>query len=116
MEAAVAALADGEVAARDEHNCARRRHAHDADALLCGACLLCVRWRNYYGLADNSTAGAAGGRESVRRVPPELFSARHEVRVAVDVLLGFPLLVGPETFEQLLCVWEIVSCKIKFNN
>ena len=53
MEARIAALTDGEVAARDEHYSARRRHAHDADALLrigcgwlrccraIGLCLLC---------------------------------------------------------------------------
>ena len=42
-EASIASLADGEVAARAEHHCARRRHAHDANTLLRSACLLCVR-------------------------------------------------------------------------
>ena len=51
LEARVAALTHGEMAAIDENNRARRRHAHDADALLrigrrwlrrCGACGL--RW------------------------------------------------------------------------
>ena len=78
LEAAVAALADGEVAALDEHHRVRGRYTHDAHALLRGNCLLCVRGRDYYGLAASRTT-AAGGHEIVRGVPPELCSARHEV-------------------------------------
>ena len=45
LEARVAALANGEVPARNEHYCARRRHAHDANALLRIRCrwLQCCR-------------------------------------------------------------------------
>ena len=108
LETAVAALADGEVAARDEHYRARGRHTHDAHALLRGTCLLCVRGRDYYGLAASRTT-AGGGHEIVRGVPPELCSARHKVRVAIDVLFALPFLVCPDTFKQLLCACKIVS-------
>ena len=54
LEAHVAALADGEVAARDEHNGARGAQAYDAHAVLRGAYLLrgCGR-----GLTSSGTAG-----------------------------------------------------------
>ena len=41
LEANVAALADREMAARDEHNGARGAHTHDARTVLRDACLLC---------------------------------------------------------------------------
>ena len=89
----------------------RAADIHTTHTLSCAETLLRVRRRDYYGLAASRTT-AAGGHEIVRGVPPELCSARHEVRVAVDVLFALPLLVCPETFEQLLCVCKIVSCKI----
>ena len=96
LEAPVAALTNGEVAARHEHNAARRAHADhtktvlpisDVGPRLCRRCL-------------NSCVGAR--RSSVARASPQVVSARHEVSVRVDLPLALPLLVSPETLEQLL--------------
>ena len=80
LDARVAALANDEMAARDEHHCARRRHAHDANALRRIGCrwLRCCRasglrlfWR----------------RVIVRAMTPQLGGASDEVGVRVDLLV-----------------------------
>ena len=96
LEASIEALAHGEVAARDEHHCARSRHAHDADALFR------IGWRWLRGCWDIGLR-LFWGWVIVRAMPQQLLGASHEVGIRVDVLLCFPFLVGPQSLEELLC-------------
>ena len=101
LEARVAALADGEMAARHKDDRPRRAHAHDAKALFAagGAGL-----RSLGGGWRVRISGRVRTRSAhpVAHMPPHLLCARQEIRVRVDLLFALPLLVSPERLEQLL--------------
>ena len=94
-------MTQSEVAAREEHNRTRRRHAHDADALLRIGC----RWLR---CCRASGLGLFGWR-AIEAMPPQLLGASDEVFVSVDLHVCFPLLVGPEAFDEVLTRGVIVT-------
>ena len=100
LEAAVAALAHSEVPAWHEHHRSRRAHAHDAEALFPanGACL-CLEGCRRGSISDRIRARRA---HPVAHLPSQVLRARHKIRVRVDLFLALPILVRPDTLEQLL--------------
>ena len=111
LEARVAALADGEVAARHEHHRSRRTHAYDARVLFPAADAglrlgSCGRGR---------ISGRARARrgQPVARLPSQVVRARHKIRIRVDLLLALRLFVRPERLEQLLARKIVVTYKEK---
>lgn len=117
LQAGVAALTHGEVAARHQYHRTRRAHTHDAHAVAAFWALVSRAAR--VGAARLRPGARFGSRAGVRldavfvvqALTPNLLGARHEVGIAFDPLLALPLFVRPKALEQLLGRAVIISCE-----